>query len=862
MTDYYVNYFDICLDPPSLAMLQLLYKEVRSFEAFLNTSNISSRERMEDFLQELTPAMHALFQILERYYRSETSRVGNGDDLDIDRFLDLEEVVKEAFDIIPAALKMVRQEEEYYNFGGRKSKLVGLEDQYNQLKGIILVCPFVISMFGMAGNGKTTLADEIFQDFDMLKLFESRAWVKVGLSYQIEDILREILAQVLDLDNDQMLSNIGHQEVEVMLREYLKTSLEGKRYLIVLDDVWDTGFWPKLEPSLPNNDVGSKVLLTTRSREVAGFAGAIFDMRLLTKEESWDLLRERVFGEEECPPQLVRDGKKIAEHCDGLPLTIVTVANLLVDQNHERWNEIAVSKYHQLIMAAYDGILEVLYPSYWNLSPQLRFCFLYMGVFPPNYEIPLSKITSLWIAEGLLILDDDQHLLDFEDNAAEHLEDLAINSIIMVHQKSTKRAVIKRFHAQGVKTCGLHSSWRHLCHREAAKMNVFHILNSRKDGVGEEIKRQKTLSIHNNVLLGIKDVCESMVENCASTARSLLCFGPYHPYPVPICFGLESLRRLDALNIRFYEFPYQVMELVELRYLAITCNEKVPSSISKLGKLQFLIVHQHLNIRYSDAAPSYLPVEIWDLKELKYLQIMGSDLPSGNIDDNHDLLPYLSKLLHVSSYSCTRSVFEGLPNLRKLGIRIELVPDAAADECLAYFDHVSLLERLESLKCVVVNPEFTCEAVPPPALPIFPLYLKKLALNGLGCSWKDMSKIASLEYLQVLKLRCNAFRGPKWDFGKYRFVKLQYLLIEDSDDLEILKVGHESFKKLEYLSLKHCYKLEELCWESAELSVSNIELVDCSPLVEKQIKKAMLRGSKLDHNFSLNYSWSIGKLKS
>lgn len=228
------------------------------------------------------------------------------------------------------------------------------------------------------------------------------------------------------------------------------------------------------------------------------------------------------------------------------------------------------------------------------------------------------------------------------------------------------------------------------------------------------------------------------------------------------------------------------------------------------------------------------------------MQVMGSDLPSSD-----NLLPNLLKLLNVSSHSCTKSVFEGLPKLKKLGIQIEFTPSVS--EPSTYLDHVSILGRLESLKCVVVNPDFTPKIASPPLLPNFSIRLKKLSLSGLGCSWEEMRKISSLKELEVLKLRSNAFRSPKWDFREHRFVKLEYLLIEDCD-VARLKMRGESFNDLRYLCIKHCYKLKELLVES-HFSVSNIEIVDCNPSSEKEIKKAMLRSNRLAHNFSVLSSW-------
>lgn len=107
------------------------------------------------------------------------------------------------------------------------------------------------------------LSREIFCDFDVLEMFESRAWVDVGRDYDRKNVLLLILAQV-DLATYSM---IGVEEDDREISEYLERSLEGKRFLIVFDDVWDVDFWYNLEYFLPNNNVGSKILLTTRSRE-------------------------------------------------------------------------------------------------------------------------------------------------------------------------------------------------------------------------------------------------------------------------------------------------------------------------------------------------------------------------------------------------------------------------------------------------------------------------------------------------------------------------------------------------------------------------------------------------------------------
>ncbi|KAL8491064.1 hypothetical protein ACS0TY_022908 [Phlomoides rotata] len=279
----------------------------------------------------------------------------------------------------------------------------------------------------------------------------------------------------------------------------------------------------------------------------------------------------------------------------------------------------------------------------------------------------------------------------------------------------------------------------------------------------------------------------SIEEICATTARSLLCFGPYCQYMVPVCFGLKFLRRLDALNIHFHDFPLEVLKLVKLRYLTLTYNEILPPSISDLRKLQYLIVHPHLSIKPFGALFN-LPMEIWDMKRLKHLQVTGYDLP--NLGDTSFCM-----------------VLNRVSNLKKLGIKIELAPDAA--DPLYCFGHISHLTKLESLKCVIVNPEFKLGIVSPVlSFPCFSFCLKELSLSGMGYSWKEMSNIASMPNLEVLKLRFNGLRGPEWELEENGFPNLQALLSEYID-LVKLKWAHGSFKSLTVLRIKH-YKLEEL----------------------------------------------------
>ncbi|KAL0385114.1 UNVERIFIED_CONTAM: hypothetical protein Sradi_2905700 [Sesamum radiatum] len=219
--------------------------------------------------------------------------------------------------------------------------------------------------------------------------------------------------------------------------------------------------------------------------------------------------------------------------------------------------------------------------------------------------------------------------------------------------------------------------------------------------------------------------------------------------------------------------PNEVTILVKLRYLAFTYNGKLPASISKLQNLEYLIVHQYLSIISFEAHRWYLPIEIWNMQQLRHLEVIGSDLPKPSSDIA--CLPNLLTLSGISSHSCTTEVLERIPNLVKLGIQIRSAPDNDFVEPLFGFDCLANLDQLDTLKCCVLNPIGRSQiaiSVSPHAQ-IFPSNIRKLTLSGLGFPWEYMSTIAQLQNLRALKLRCNAFQGQDWTTYKGEFSKLR-----------------------------------------------------------------------------------------
>lgn len=662
----------------------------------------------------------------------------------------------------------------------------------------------VMTIYGMAGAGKTKLMKKLFQHPSVLHRFDLCAWINIGSKYKSENILVDTLAQLYPHIDRENISG------DAELAADLCAQLSYKKCLIVLDDLWRQEPVHLLNKFLPN--IKGELMVTTRLMKVALFGPCdrAMKLRLMNKDESWDLLREKVFSEDLCPDELEIVGKKIAEKCEGLPLLIIAVAKHLsmYEKTLEFWNRVVENR-ASVFMDAQRDISKTLLPSYEFLPQHLKSCFLYLGVFTQGYEVSASKLKNLWFVEGFLEPNPSQTL---EACATRCLKELVDRTVVLVRQTASDLITNK--------SCALHFVFWHLSCDLAMKNKFFHALTSYIDDDSTESTHRR-LCIRYNSLLGFKEVCDAI--SSMSALRSLLCTGPPHQYPVPLSFESRLLKVLEALAIRFYEFPIQVVKLVQLRYLALTCNGELPSSISKLWNLQFLIVTDYLTIKSSRNSP-YLPKEIWEMKELKHLEVSGRMLPD---PDSEALLPNLLTLLEVSVHSCTKKVLKRIPNLKKLGIQIELEPNMKSNP-FHNLNRISRLRKLESLKCVVVNPSLGPEVVfsPPDPRSMFPPRLKKLILSGLGFPWEYMRRIGKLKNLEVLKLRSYAFRGPAWKIKFEEFDQLKFLSFEDTD---LVRWDLPFNKELRFLSIKHCYRLQQLKYFMT-VRIEKIEVVNSHPL--------------------------------
>ncbi|KAH0715843.1 hypothetical protein KY284_008748 [Solanum tuberosum] len=257
--------------------------------------------------------------------------------------------------------------------------------------------PTVVPVVGMGGVGKTTLAKAVYNDEKVEKHFGLKAWICVSEPYDILRITKELLQEFgLMVDN-----NLNQLQVK------LKEKLKGKKFLIVLDDVWNENYkeWDDLRNLLVQGDVGSKIIVTTRKESVALMMGCgAMNVGTLSSEVSWDLFKRHSLENRDPKehPELEEVGIQIAHKCKGLPLALKALAGILRSKSEvDEWRDILRSEIWELPSRS-NGILPALMLSYNDLRPHLKRCFAFCAIYPKDYLFCKEQVIHLWIANGLV----------------------------------------------------------------------------------------------------------------------------------------------------------------------------------------------------------------------------------------------------------------------------------------------------------------------------------------------------------------------------------------------------------------------------------------------------------------------------
>jgi hypothetical protein len=461
----------------------------------------------------------------------------------------------------------------------------------------------VLPIVGIGGLGKTTLAQLVFNDEQFQKGFDLKMWVCVSDIFDVKNIVEKILEAATEKKPEpaEMNTLVGK----------LKKEIEGKKYSLVLDDVWngDHEKWCRLKVVLMDGARGSRILVTTsnevvartiRQESVAKIIGTVesYPLKGLDEDESWSLFKLKAFekGQEPKNSNIVALGKEMVGKCSGVPLAITTIGSLLGSKNSEKeWLSFKNNELSKISQEE-NGIIPTLKLSYDHLPSHLKHCFAYCCLFPKDYEFRISELVMHWIAQGFVLSSDDENRC-LEEVGNEYLKDLLWRSFFQEAQMDEFGDVWR---------CKMHDLMHDLAISVAGSLIA--TLDDKKTNVDKKNR-------HVSLLVGYDRHISSLCQ--ASRMRTILFFNGYK-YKIDcdeLFSSFKFLRMLDLSRKNLDSVPSSIGELKHLRHLDLSGNQNLDFVPSSIGELKHL---RHLDLSWKKKMKK-LPDSITNLHNLQTL---------------------------------------------------------------------------------------------------------------------------------------------------------------------------------------------------------------------------------------------------
>ncbi|XP_020098976.1 disease resistance protein RPM1-like [Ananas comosus] len=644
--------------------------------------------------------------------------------------------------------------------------------------------PMIISVLGMGGLGKTTLVTHVYKIIKAT--FDACAWVAVSQSYETHDLLRQILKELCREGREKRKAPNNNDTLDYRsLVETIRTHLQCRKYLLILDDVWSTNVMDNIKDALLNSNCKSRIVLTTRIRDVALLANEnrMFELKPLEADHSWDLFCKNTFWKSAnkiCPPPLEQCAKKIVEKCGGLPLAIVSIARLLSfrEQTDSEWEKVYKDLEWYLTnneSKLHEKVHDILKLSLDDLPHYLRNCFLYCSSFPEDYRIASNKLIRLWMAEGFI----EERERMMEEVAEDYLNELVHRCLLQVAERNEDGSI----HA-----CRMHDIIRVLALSKSKELSFCMVYEHSRTIL--QRSKARRLSVLSNIT--------NYFTEDKSHLRSVLIFNYSMSYDLlkSVLRSSKFLRVLELDGALIEKLPSEICNLFNLHYLGLRATgiKELPKGITRLQKLRHLVSTLFWGIK--------APVGIW---RLKGLQTLG----------------YIKATRRI-----VRNV-EALTELRTFGITC-----VRTHHCADLWNSITKMNHL-SFFSVKSEPGQELRQLDTLRLPlrIQSLYLQgkldKTSVSELAASFRSLTNLTRLTlseakfdedtfpYLQALPALmflelCGAYDGMKLHFQATSFPKLKKLYISGAQKLSQVEIERGAMASLNTLKLRGCPELKEL----------------------------------------------------
>ncbi|KAL4601032.1 hypothetical protein ACB092_11G242500 [Castanea dentata] len=485
-------------------------------------------------------------------------------------------------------------------------KVIGREDDKEAIIKLLLEPNdeenvSIISIVGIGGLGKTTLAQFVYNDKNIKEHFELKMWICISDVFDVKMIIQKIISATVEKLEDHSVEKLEDHSMD-KLQDQLRKIINQKKYLLVLDDVWneDPHKWESLKDLLIGGAKGSKIVITTRAGLVAEItcSVSIYTLKGLNEKQSWLLFKQIAFrkgrGQGTNNPRLEEIGREIVHKCQGMPLAIKSIGNVLrLEKTEHKWSYVK-NNILEIATQQKNDIFPILKLSYDHLPSHLKSCFAFCSLFPKDYEIDNVTLIQLWIAQGFIRPSNKNQ--ELEDVADEYFKDLLWRSFF--EEVTNERGELKY---------KMHDLIHDLAQLVAgAECTIITLDGNNFD--------EKTRHVSLPFYIGSSFIKTSSLLVRAEKLRTFLLtfeWGRLEESKLnKLILSFRRLRALGLCGVQIERVPDSIEKLIHLTYLDFSKNhaiETLPNAISRLWKLQTLKVNGCENLKELPKDISFLP---------------------------------------------------------------------------------------------------------------------------------------------------------------------------------------------------------------------------------------------------------------
>ncbi|CAM0908514.1 unnamed protein product [Alopecurus aequalis] len=761
-----------------------------------------------------------------------------------------------------------------YGRESEKHRIIALMKQHESATGVT-----VLPILGIAGVGKTALAQFVFNESTVKDQFDYRVWIWVSNNFDAMELTKDILASV------SQETHVGLWNF-TKLQEILESRIKSKRVLLILDDVWngisDHQWNQLLAPFNSDNTRDNMIIVTTRKPCVAKSRGTLPPIKLgaLDSDDFWLLFEACAFGDvnHEKGDSLSDLGQQIAQKLKGNPLAAETAGALLSEHRTvSHWSSILKNEDWKSLTLS-GGIMSSLKLCYDRLPYDLQKCFSYCSLFPYNYKFLPEELVRIWISQGFVKCNNSSKRL--VEIGQDYLADLVNLGFFEQDEEETALGCTQEFYVM----CNLmHDFARVVSRAECAIID------------GLECNRMfptvRHLSIISNSIYQMDDQTqniartekfEEILRNTVSSVgklRSLVLIGQYSSsFVQSFQTAFQKARNLRLLHLSatsadFRSFPCKLVNPANLRYLKLENDHAeqgaLPQVLSKSLQLSgaWLASLQTVHLDNS-GEPQILP-SLVRLRCLRRLRLSNmQNVKEVSVPSVEELV--LFKMPKLKTCSCSASEGDLKSSLRVLEIQ-----SCPALEVLDLFQkvHNTWLPSLQKL-IICDCPHLHLMIPLPPSATVVNIeesssrqVLKIMPNSVLGeppCEIILDDKFLSfhnMRDLQHLKIKdcCTLVSISLRTFG--HLISLKSLEVMDckellSSDGDLVPSNDGVLPSLESITIESCGITGK--WLSLMLqrspTLKKLHLQGCLQSVQLQIQSSLISASE---GSSLGYSSSI-----